>query len=163
MIAELNCWGNPNRTAVIARSEATWRSRATADRAFGRTPVCRRAMSFIPGSLPPGLDPDGIHTNLRVVGGRRVPLLREAGKAPRSGGWGAESRSGSMQVRSDGRAIRLASKQRAAPHPALRATFPSRAGEGTRDAVEFAASASRRFWLMRRHPGAAARRGGRKG
>jgi hypothetical protein len=37
-----------------------------------------------------------------------------------------------MQARSDGRAIRPASKQRATPHPALRATFPSRAGEGTR-------------------------------
>ena len=40
-----------------------------------------------------------------------------------------------MRVRGDGRAIRLASKQRATPHPALRATFPSRAGEGTRAAI----------------------------
>ena len=40
-----------------------------------------------------------------------------------------------MEVRTDGRAIRLASKQRAPPHPALRATFPSRAGEGTRVAI----------------------------
>jgi len=33
------------------------------------------------------------------------------------------------------RAMRLAAKQRATPHPALRAPFPSRAGEGTRAAI----------------------------
>ena len=65
---------------------------------------------------------------LKAVG--ECPLLREAGKVARSAGWGVESRSGSLPARSDGRAIRLPSKQRATPHPALRATFPSRAGEG---------------------------------
>ena len=58
-----------------------------------------------------------------------APLLRGAGKVARRAGWGAESRSGSIRVRSAGRAIRLALK-RATPHPALRATFPSKAGEG---------------------------------
>src|SRR5208283_2607038 len=66
---------------------------------------------------------------LRIRAVSRV-LLREAGKVPRSGGWGAESRYGSMQVRGDGRAIRLGPKQRATPHPALRATFPSKLGKG---------------------------------
>src|SRR5271166_4641362 len=47
------------------------------------------------------------------------PLLREAGKVARSAGWGAESRDGSMSVRGDGRASRLALKQRATPHPAF--------------------------------------------
>src|SRR5208282_776926 len=44
-------------------------------------------------------------------------LLREAGKVPRSGGWGVESSYVSMQVCGDGRAIRLGPKQRATPHP----------------------------------------------
>jgi hypothetical protein len=48
----------------------------------------------------------------------------------RRAGWGVESRYGSMQVRGAGRAIRLASKQRATPHPALRATFPSKLEKG---------------------------------
>ncbi|MBV8106421.1 MAG: hypothetical protein JO223_17700 [Hyphomicrobiales bacterium] len=41
------------------------------------------------------------------------------------------------------------------PHPALRAPFSRKREKG-------AASAWRRFWLLRLHPGAAARRGGRK-
>ena len=36
-----------------------------------------------------------------------------------------------MQVCGDGRAIRLGSTQRATPHPALRATFPSKLGKGS--------------------------------
>ena len=71
------------------------------------------------------------------------PLLREAGKAPRSGGWGAESRYGSMQVCGDGRAIRPGPKQRTTPHPApwpverrasrrpMATTFPSKLGKGS--------------------------------
>ena len=70
---------------------------------------------------------------------KRGPSLQAAGgppfsakrKAPRSGGWGAESRYGSFQVRDDGRAIRLGSKQRAAPSVAPR-HLPQQAGEGMR-------------------------------
>ncbi len=36
-----------------------------------------------------------------------------------------------MQVRGGGRAIRLRLRQRAIPHPALRATFPSKLGKGS--------------------------------
>ncbi len=46
-------------------------------------------------------------------------------------GWGVESRNTSSKVRSYGRAIVRASKRRAVPHPALRATFPSKLGKGS--------------------------------
>src|SRR5208337_694303 len=59
------------------------------------------------------------------------PFPSLLGKVPRRGGWGAESRSGSMQVRGAGRAMRQALKRRATPHPALRATFPSKLGKGS--------------------------------
>ena len=36
-----------------------------------------------------------------------------------------------MQVCGDGRAIRPGPKQRTTPHPALRATFPSKLGKGS--------------------------------
>ncbi len=54
----------------------------------------------------------------RRSAGRRVPPSPRSGKAPRSGGWGAESRYGSMQVCGDGCAIRPGPKQRTTPHPA---------------------------------------------
>jgi hypothetical protein len=69
-------------------------------------------------------------------------LLREAGKVARRAskdarpstgygvGWGAESMDESVQVRDDADANRLASRRWATPHRALRATFPSGAGEG---------------------------------
>ena len=50
-------------------------------------------------------------------GGRRPDGVRKAGMGP-------------TQVRGDHRAIRPRSKQRATPHPALRATFPSELGKG---------------------------------
>jgi hypothetical protein len=46
-------------------------------------------------------------------------------------GSGAESRCATAEVRADVGAIRLESKQRATPHPALRATFPSKLEKDT--------------------------------
>ena len=51
----------------------------------------------------------------RSAGGPGLLLLREAGKEPRRGGWGMESRYARMSVYTDGRTIRLASMQRAWP------------------------------------------------
>ena len=59
------------------------------------------------------------------------PFSAKRGRWPKAG-WGAESRYGTLHVRADGRAIRLGLKQRATPHPALRATFPSELGKVAR-------------------------------
>jgi hypothetical protein len=67
---------------------------------------------------------------------RARPLLREAGKVARRAGWGAESRDGLTKVGNDARAIRPKLLLWPTPHPALRATFPSGAGEGKRLGVE---------------------------
>ena len=67
---------------------------------------------------------------------RRPHLLREAGKVaaqPPDGVWKAGLRP-ALQVGGEGGAMRLRSKKRAAPHPALRATFPSELGKGLRHA-----------------------------
>src|SRR5271166_4540274 len=58
------------------------------------------------------------------------PFSAKRGRWPKAG-WGAESRYGPTKVRGDVRAIRLGSNQRATPHPALRATFPSKLGKGS--------------------------------
>jgi hypothetical protein len=60
--------------------------------------------------------------------GRACPRAKTRGW-PKAG-WGAEGRHGPMKVRNDGRSIRLGPKQRTTPHPALRATFPSKWGRG---------------------------------
>ena len=54
------------------------------------------------------------------------------GRWPQAG-WGAESRYGPTKVRDDDRVSRLGPKRWAAPHPALRATFPSKLGKGPRN------------------------------
>ena len=60
---------------------------------------CRRQTSLrrAPAARLRSIDPGSV----------ALLLLREAGKVARSAGWGVESRDGSMQVRADGRAIRL--------------------------------------------------------
>ena len=63
--------------------------------------------------------------------GESLPPGEDPGVA-RSAGWGVESRTASSKVRCDVGAILPASKQRAIPHPALRAAFPGKAGEGVR-------------------------------
>ena len=78
------------------------------------------------------------------------PLLREAGKVPRRGGWGVETRYAPTLVRADGRASRLGLKKRAIPHPALRATFPSKLGKGC--ARRFGMCACRRAKLGKEGP-----------
>jgi hypothetical protein len=70
-----------------------------------------------------------------IESGRGALLLREAGKVVLSAGWGTESSNPSMGsfamtlVQAG-----LSFMQRPTPHPALRATFPSRAGEGELEA-----------------------------
>ena len=80
-----------------------------------------------------------------------APLLRGAGKVARRGGWGVESRSGSIRVRSAGRAIRLALK-RATPHPALRATFPQQSWRRGPTGVESRTGSIRGSQVRSRNP-----------
>ena len=79
-------------------------------------------------------------------------LLREAGKVPRSGGWGAESSYESMQVCGDGRAIRLEPKQRATPHPSPSATPSPLRGEGARHDDQVDSTAQALAWARRPGP-----------
>jgi hypothetical protein len=76
---------------------------------------------------------DAFHGAARSGG---LPFSATAGKVPRSGGWGAESRYASMQVCDDGRAIRLA-RRSSGPHPIRRFAPPSPAswGRGPRGAI----------------------------
>ena len=83
-----------------------------------RTRLPSLASKEAPSSRPPGQSLQHSHKSSSLQASGGFPLLREAGKVPRSGGWGAESSYGSMQVCGDGRAIRLGPKQRATPHPA---------------------------------------------
>jgi hypothetical protein len=58
------------------------------------------------------------------------PFSAKRGRWPKAG-WGAESRYSPTKVRGDGPAIRVGVRQRATPHPALRAPFPSKLGKGS--------------------------------
>ena len=58
-----------------------------------------------------------------------LPFATKCGKVARRAGWGAESGDSSMQVRTDGSAIRPALRQPATPHPAF-GHLPQQAGEG---------------------------------
>ena len=99
--------------------------------------ACRPRAARLQGRVAVATDPPwrhyGVHAShamfMGLLAGR--PLLREAGKVSPKAGWGVESRYGPTKVRGDVRAIRLGSNQRATPHPALRATFPSKLGKGS--------------------------------
>ena len=122
--------------------------------------------------------PPGARTARRVQGAAGEPpqrgvarrLKRDVGSQPSGGGPRRDNRARTRPL------SRFCFRRRARDAKAVppRAAFPSRAGEGrgpssgpsadtfSREREKGAASASRRFWLLRLHPGAAARRGGRK-
>ena len=66
---------------------------------------------------------------------RRAPDRDRAHPRGAAGGLKREGRRTPLKARDDIRASRPGVEQRAAPHPALRATFPSGAGEGERAAA----------------------------
>jgi hypothetical protein len=66
----------------------------------------------------------------------RAPSPQSGEGVAEGDGWGVDSRIATAKVRGAARAIVAAPKRRPTPHPALRATFPSRAWEGERATLE---------------------------
>ncbi len=98
--------------------------------------ACRPRAVRLQGRVAVATDPPGAATAFTQViepaGGRRAPPSPRSGEGVAEGdGWGVESRALGPQVRGNVRASRLASQRRATPHPALRATFPSKLGKGS--------------------------------
>ena len=89
----------------------------------------RRARGALGRARPDVRDRDPV-PRLRRSGGRTRPLLRAAGRCRRAG-WGvAHRRDASLVARTTARACACPDLL-SAPHPALRATFPSKLGKGS--------------------------------